>query len=140
MKNGAELFEEVFAEEIEANGDLHLSEIQELDDVEDYDDDIYNNEGWYNYHSVTFKYKNKHYNFEYKRHTADNVCDSHWDMESFSEVVLENAVDMVFEGEVVYEEFGEKGRYEVDSGTAYLSEYLQEFEGKKIKIEVTVIG
>jgi hypothetical protein len=90
MNSGSELFEQVFAEEVETNGDLHLAEIEDVDGVEDYDDDIYANEGWYNYHSVTFKYKGKQYNFEYKKHTSDNVCDTEYDYDSFSEIELED--------------------------------------------------
>lgn len=84
MKKGQELFDEVFREEIEENGEMDFFEIQELDEVSCYDDSIDYNSGWYNHHEVTFRYKGKKYGFEYKAHVS--VCDKEYNMNSFREV------------------------------------------------------
>lgn len=82
-------FEEVFADEIEENGDLSIYEIEDVEGVTNFDDSISYNSGWYNYHEVTFTYKGKRYSFEYKRHTSDNVCDEEIFWDTFKEVTFE---------------------------------------------------
>lgn len=82
MKTGYDLVEEVFGEEAID----HLREIEEVDGVEDYTENLSYNSGWYNYYEVTFKFKGKKYSFEFKSHTSDNVCDMEFFYESFKEI------------------------------------------------------
>ncbi|UGO46166.1 hypothetical protein PQE74_gp083 [Bacillus phage vB_BanS_Chewbecca] len=92
---GLRLLEQVFAEEFENHGDFELYEIQELDGVTDYDEDLSYNSGWYNYYDVTFKYKGKSYTFEYKEHTSDNVSDTEYFYGTFKEVVEDKILEPV---------------------------------------------
>lgn len=92
---GLKLIEQVFADVIEEYGQMELYEIQELDGVTDYDEDLSYNSGWYNYYDVTFKYKGKTYTFEYKEHTSDNVSDTEYFYGTFREIVEDKILDPV---------------------------------------------
>ncbi|AGI11840.1 hypothetical protein X915_gp118 [Bacillus phage vB_BanS-Tsamsa] len=85
---GLKLIEQVFADVIEEYGSMDLYEIEDLEGVTEYDDDIDYNDDWYNFHIVTFKYKGKYYSFEYKRHTSDNVCDTEYFYGTFKEIKI----------------------------------------------------
>jgi len=92
-------FEEVFEDEIEENGYLSEFEIEDVEGVTDYEDDISYNSGWYNYHEVTFKYRGKKYSFEYKSHTSDNVCDTEVLSGTFKEIEPANLKDLTLNKE-----------------------------------------
>lgn len=91
MKTGLKLFEEVFASEIEENEDFALSEIEYADGVTCHDENLEENEGWYNYYKVTFSYNGNKYSFEYSSHTSDNVSDTDYDYSSFQLVVADES-------------------------------------------------
>jgi|SRR5690606_38089811 len=82
MKTGLELVDELFGEDEIFN----LREIEYVDGVEEYEENLSYNEGWYNYYEVTFKYNGKKYSFEYREHTSDNVADTEIFDDSFQEV------------------------------------------------------
>lgn len=90
---GHELFEKVFAEQIEEYGEFEPHEIQDLDGVTCYDEDIDGSEGWFNYYLVTFRYEGKKYSFEFRKHTSDNVCEIDYYISSFQEVIPHNELD-----------------------------------------------
>lgn len=89
MKTGTELLEEVFADLIEEYGEINLYEIQDLDDVTNYDEQFDYHSGWYNYYIVSFEYKGKKYSYEYHSHTADNIADTYYDKDTFQEIPME---------------------------------------------------
>ncbi len=92
---GQDLFEKVFAKQIEDEdwGNFELHNIEEVDEVTCYDEDITGSEGWYNYYLVTFRYDGKKYSFEYRKHTSDNVCETEHYPDTFREVVSDNEFD-----------------------------------------------
>lgn len=99
---GYELYEEVFKDIIESDGELEPSEIEYLDEVTCYDERLSYNDGWYNVTEITFRYNGKKYSLERKDHTSDNVADTTYLFEGFHEVVasseLDKAIDKVIEG------------------------------------------
>lgn len=92
--NGRELFEQVFGDEIE-----DLYEIEELDEVVNYDEVSTSRDGWYFENTYEFRYNGKKYAFEVREHSSDNVCDTTYLMDSFREVkphnVLEEAIESI---------------------------------------------
>jgi hypothetical protein len=84
---GNELYEHVFADEIEHWGELSPYEIQDLDEVTCYDENLSYHDGWYIVSEITFRYRGKKYAIERKDHSSDNVCDTEWLFDTFREVV-----------------------------------------------------
>jgi hypothetical protein len=83
-KIGWDLVVEVFGEVVEDIMDLR--DIESISGVTEWSTDFLNEEGWYYYSKATFVYENKKYEFEYRTHSSDNVCDSDSDVNTFKEV------------------------------------------------------
>lgn len=121
---GQDLFEKVFAKQIEKYGEFSLYEIEEVDEVTCYDEDITVSEGWYSYYLVTFRYEGKKYSFEYRKHTSDNVCETEHYPDTFEEVVPHNELDKAINKII-------KGIEDETYGT--WEEIVQDLEGVKQK-------
>lgn len=83
---GYALFEQVFADVIEEDGELEFYQIEDIDGVTEYSDELNYNSGWYNYSIVFFKYNGRKYSMEYKEHTSDNVSDTEHLWNTFKEI------------------------------------------------------
>lgn len=85
--SGQELWDDIFADEIEKWGELNPHELE--DDVEDitcYKEEYLSKDGWYINYLISFKWKGIEYSIEKRKHSSDNVCDTNWFMETFKEV------------------------------------------------------
>lgn len=87
-KTGWDLVVEVFGEEL-AEEIMDIRDINYLSGVTEWNTEFLYQEGWYNHYEVKFKYNNKYYQFEYKSHNSDNVCDTESDTDSFKEAPRE---------------------------------------------------
>lgn len=97
--SGQELFNNVFADEIEKYGVVVYGEIEYIDGVTCYDERMSGMDGWYIETTISFRYQGKKYAFERYDHSSDNVCDTRYDVGNFREVVsnseLDKAIDKI---------------------------------------------
>lgn len=105
---GQELFNKVFAKEIEEYGEFEPHEIEDLDGVTCFEEYLCFYADWhihadsYIQYIITFRYEGKKYSLIKREHTSDNVSDTDFDLESFHEVVstngLDKAIDEIIKG------------------------------------------
>ncbi|MCR4362048.1 hypothetical protein NUG13_11985 [Bacillus subtilis] len=67
--------------------DIDPFELEDHEGISLYNENLSYNEGWYNIYEITFRFKGKKYSMEKRVHTSDNVCENHWLVETFHEVV-----------------------------------------------------
>lgn len=94
---GQELFNKVFADDIEQWGYYELWDIIDNDEVSQYDENVAEHDGWYVVYGITFRYNGKKYYYERKEHTSDNVDDTEYLMHTFKEIVETSSLGKAIE-------------------------------------------